>query len=85
MFEEEQEPESLRKKWDEEDLRGLAPQKCEACGHDVAGDSFFCLFCGERVFEKSGPLGRLVFWTKRGGMIWVVVILLSSCFFLFSF
>lgn len=85
MFEEEQEPESLRKKWEEEDSRELLPQKCGTCGQDVPGDSFFCLFCGERVFEKSGFLGRLAFWMKRGHMIWIVLILLAACFFLFAF
>ena len=85
VFEEEQEPEALKRKWDAEDASNCAPQICKSCGHEVAGDAFFCLFCGERVFEKSGLLGKIVFFMKQGYLIWIVLVLVLACFFLFAF
>lgn len=79
MFpDEEQEPERLRKKWDAEEQMEIQPRQCPHCGKFVAGDSFFCLYCGERVFAESGPLGRLLDLVKRGQMAWVVLIMIAT-------
>lgn len=77
FFPEEGEPERLRKKWDAEEQMEIPPRKCAHCGKYVAGDSFFCLYCGERVFEESGSLGRLLRFAKQGQLAWVVLAIVA--------
>lgn len=79
----EEEPERLRRKWDAEEQLEIAPRQCSHCGKFVAGDSFFCMYCGERVFTESGVLGRLQQLLKQGQLVWIVLLVLAG-FFLFS-
>ena len=77
-LEDEEEPERLKKKWDAEEERGFQAKECPHCGKPVLANSFFCLYCGERVFEKSGLLGKLAYWTKQGKLILVVALVLFA-------
>jgi len=83
---EEEEPERLRKKWEseelEEQLSGKRMKTCPHCGESVERKSFFCLYCGERVFEESGLLGRLGKWIRDGRFLLVIALILISFFLL---
>ncbi len=66
---EESEPENLKRKWEadelEEAVRGTRRTNCPGCGHEVDASSLTCLFCGARVFQESGFLGRLAHLFRR--------------------
>lgn len=73
--EEEQEPESLRKKWEaeafEEEIFEKSFKDCPHCAKKIEAKSFSCLYCGERVFQDSGFLGK---WIKyKTHILWLTV------------
>jgi hypothetical protein len=72
----EEHPESLRKKWEAEDLEDRqgenAMRACRHCGKMIVKKSFSCIYCGNRVFTESGLLGRLAHWLSETG--WLVFI-----------
>lgn len=74
---EEEEPESLRRKWQEEESGESGFKVCAHCGQPLEKNAFFCLYCGERVFNESGPIGKLALWLKKG---WLSVVLLLVLF-----
>ncbi|MDP3920992.1 MAG: hypothetical protein Q8R76_09355 [Candidatus Omnitrophota bacterium] len=76
--EEEEEPESLRKKWEAEESRPLADISCRHCGQPIKENSFSCLYCGERVFDDSGPIGKLAKWIKDGRLILIILMILMG-------
>jgi len=82
----EEEPEKLRKKWEAEELEKSVSGKqsiaCPHCQKTIQADSFSCLYCGERVFEQSGPIGWLATALRSGWLLFVVAIVLASFFFL---
>ncbi|MFA6599477.1 MAG: hypothetical protein WC352_06545 [Candidatus Omnitrophota bacterium] len=61
---EEEVPEKLQARWDREEAGGKGSVCCPACGREVPGDTFSCLYCGERVFEDSGLLGKILKWLR---------------------
>ncbi len=62
---EERPPDKLRRKWDKEESEEPAPITCRFCKKRVSGASFFCMYCGARIFEDSGILGRILMWIRR--------------------
>lgn len=84
-FQEEEHPETLRKKWEKEDFEeefsGKRYLPCPHCGKPIEKKSFSCLYCGERVFTDSGPLGILARWILKGKW-WIFAFLLMLAFFL---
>lgn len=57
-------PDKLRKKWDEEDLESETQEKtfkpCPHCSKFIEPKTFTCIYCGERVFWDSGLLGGIM-------------------------
>lgn len=88
--EEEEVPENLRRKWDKEDSHDALQEKtfapCPYCRKMIERHSFSCIYCGERVFKNSGPLGRLksAFDSGSAGLtvflILALILLLSLIF-----
>ena len=62
-IEEESPPEKLRKKWDKDDLLEKMVE-CPACKKRQPQRSLNCLFCGARIFEDSGLLGKILKWIR---------------------
>ena len=68
---EEHAPESLQRKWIEEDLKPKPPAVCPACGKEVPPDSLTCLFCGAQIYGTEPDIfHRLMcrlkkFFTKK--------------------
>lgn len=62
-------PESLQKKWDNEDFESEMLEKkfvyCPQCKKRTPAKVFSCLYCGTRVFYNSGLLGYIVSLCKR--------------------
>lgn len=58
-------PDKLRRKWDKEESEEPAAIPCPFCKKRVPGSSFFCMYCGNRIFEDSGILGRILMWVRR--------------------
>ncbi|MBN1687514.1 MAG: zinc ribbon domain-containing protein [Candidatus Omnitrophica bacterium] len=71
---EEKEPESLRRKWDAEDLdemvSGKLQKPCPHCGEMIGENEFFCLYCGKRVLEEAGLISKLAALIQKGQWIW---------------
>jgi len=82
---EEEEPESLKRKWDADDLReqveGKAWTTCPHCGKPLERSSFFCLYCGEKAMHDSGLLGKMGHWIRNGWLFIVFVIVLLGFIF----
>ena len=74
----EEEPESLRKKWEDEESRPRRDIECRHCGQPIEENSFSCLYCGERIFDDSGPIGKLAKWIKEGRFILVIFMILMG-------
>lgn len=74
---EEEHPEKLRKKWEAEDfedeIEGKKVAPCPHCGKWITKRSFDCIYCGKRVFQESGPLGRMAAWIANGRIIWLIL------------
>jgi len=81
----EREPEALRRKWQEEEYARdkSAMQACRHCGQPIAADSFSCLYCGDRVFEKSGLLGRMNYFVRSNRIISGLFLVIVAMFALF--
>ncbi len=78
----EQEPESLRRKWDAEEIEDMVCVKqmktCPHCGKPIEAKSFSCLYCGTRVFSDSGPIGKLGHWISEGKFVLVILGLVAA-------
>jgi hypothetical protein len=78
----EEEPESLRKKWEAEEISeftgGKSFRPCPHCGQRIETKSFFCLYCGQRVFSDSGLLGKLNHGVSTGKFKLVVLGLIAA-------
>lgn len=85
---EESEPENLKRKWEadelEEAVRGKRQTTCSGCGHEVDASSLACLFCGARVFQESGFLGRLAYLFRRDPWMSLILVLFLSLFLYLS-
>lgn len=57
---EETPPEKLQRKWVKRDYFEKKTVVCPSCQNEVPADNLNCLFCGERVCEDSGLLGKLL-------------------------
>ena len=64
-IEEENPPERLQRKWDQEEMEGRRVVTCSRCQKLVPADSLTCIFCGAGVFRDSGLLGKMVKWFKQ--------------------
>ena len=77
---EEEQPEKLRKKWEEEDFQdefeGKQVKRCPHCSKWIEKRSFSCLYCGQRIFQESGPIGRMARWIADGKILWLVLALI---------
>jgi len=69
---EEDPPEKLQRKWDEEAYGEKRFSLCPACRKEVPTENLTCIFCGVPVNENTGLLGslasgfkRLFWWGKR--------------------
>lgn len=78
MIPDEEEPERLKRRWDREEGEPSEEIPCPSCGAPIGKASFYCLFCGERVFEDSGFLGALVKNFKKGGWVFLSAALLAA-------
>jgi len=63
-IEDEEPPEKLRRKWDDEEAKELKAVSCPKCKQPLPGDAFQCLYCGAQVFHDSGLLGKIWKWLK---------------------
>ena len=64
-IEDEEPPEKLQRKWNEEELSSKETVVCPACRKRVPRENLTCIFCGARVFQDSGFLGKILAWLKR--------------------
>ena len=78
---EEEEPPKLGDKWNRESLEPQNYGPCSHCGKWIDKKSFQCLYCGERVFEDSGFLGRILIYFK-GDKAWTGLFLALMLIFL---
>ena len=81
-FEDEEAPESLQRKWDNEEFQDELTDKkfgpCPKCSKMIEAKSFFCLYCGERIFSNSGFLGNLGHWIVSGWLGWILGLVILS-------
>lgn len=61
-IDEEEPPEKLKRKWDQEERVEHRAIPCPKCAKLVPEDSLACLFCGAQVFRDSGFLGKILRW-----------------------
>lgn len=80
--EDEEVPQNLQKKWDQEENHLPNPKPCPHCGELLASDAFSCLFCGERVLEKAGFLSRLIHFCFKSKWSVVFISLVTLSFLL---
>lgn len=82
-LEEEKEPESLRRKWEQEASSPAGGRACPHCSQPVAADSFFCFYCGERVLEEAGPISRLAKSLRDGRFLFLILVLVIAAYLIF--
>ncbi len=63
-MEEEEPPERLKRKWEEEEQKELKADFCRSCHQALPGDAFQCFYCGTQVFRDSGLLGKILKWLR---------------------
>ncbi len=82
----EQEPESLRKKWDAEEIEELTSGKkqfpCPSCRQMIDSKSFSCLYCGQRVFHDSGLIGKFGKYITGGHWSFLILLVAAAVFLL---
>ncbi len=64
-------PENLRKKWEKEEFAGKETVQCRHCGKWVPKENMTCLYCREKIFYESGPLGRMAQLLAEGKLLWI--------------
>ena len=57
-------PGKLQDKWFREELSFKETVTCAACGKELPRETLACLFCGARVFQDSGLLGKILKWFR---------------------
>ena len=75
-IEEEEIPESLRKRWEKEEEIGLRAGVCKSCGYPFTKEDLSCIHCGARTDLSEGVLIRLKRWFFKTplGIILLIVI-----------
>ncbi|MFH0985348.1 MAG: hypothetical protein V1882_07405 [Candidatus Omnitrophota bacterium] len=60
----EEPPERLQKKWEQEETGGHRTVLCRACKKETSSGNLTCVFCGSEIFEENA-LDRLLNSIKR--------------------
>jgi hypothetical protein len=61
----EEPPERLQKKWEQEEARGPRTVVCPSCKKETSAENIACIFCGAEIFEEIS-LSRCFFaWVKH--------------------
>ena len=60
----EEPPERLQKKWEQEETREHRTVLCRACKKETSSGNLICVFCGVEIFEEN-TFDCLLNWIKR--------------------
>ena len=61
----EEPPEHLQKKWEQEEAPGSQPVICPSCKKDNPATSLTCIFCGSVLSREICPVSCFFPWIKR--------------------
>ena len=61
----EEPPERLQKKWDQEEAPCSQPVICPSCKKDNPATSLTCIFCSSVLSQTSCPVRCVLKWFKR--------------------
>ena len=61
----EEPPEHLQKKWEQEEAKGPRRVICPSCKKETSAENLTCVFCGTEVFEGEGPFRCFLTWVKH--------------------
>lgn len=64
-IQDEEPPESLRRKWDEEETQEKKPVICPSCKKETSSSNLTCIFCGTTLLQDSCPIHGFLTWMKR--------------------
>ena len=62
---EEEPPERLQKKWEQEEIKGPRRIVCPSCKKETPRENLACIFCGAVVPQGNGPVRCFLTWAKR--------------------
>ena len=61
----EEPPEALKRKWEEEEARGFKTVVCSSCKKETSAGNLTCIFCGATIPWDSGSASCFLSWVKR--------------------
>ena len=61
----EEPPEQLQKKWEQEEARGPQTAVCLSCKKETPVGNLTCIFCGAMLSQVSCPGHCFLTWVKR--------------------
>lgn len=68
-IQDEEPPEALKRKWEEEEARGFRTVVCASCKKETPAENLTCIFCGTdlgtSISRDNGSLSCFLSWIKR--------------------
>lgn len=64
-IEDEEPPESLRRKWEKEEASEKRGVVCPSCKKETPAENLACIFCGTALPQGSGSVCGFWVWVKR--------------------
>ena len=61
----EEAPERLQKKWEQEEASGSRPVVCPSCKKETSSENLACVFCGSVIPRESCPFRCFFAWVKH--------------------
>lgn len=64
-IEDEEPPESLKRKWEEEEASEKKSAVCPSCKKETPAENLTCIFCEEILLRECGSIRGFLVWVKR--------------------
>jgi len=61
----EEPPESLRRKWEREEVLGPQKVMCPSCEKETSSENLTCIFCGATLLQEYCAGRCFLSWVKR--------------------